>query len=145
MPGPEPIRRDPNFRPNHGRSITVAGIIDSELTSRLLPEIVKLQFESREPITVYIDSHGGNPEYAKLLLDALRASDQDRSEPCRLITVALGEASSAASDLLTAGDYALAYPYSNLLCHGTRHVVFESTALTKELATTFREADGRTG
>jgi ATP-dependent protease ClpP protease subunit len=137
MPELEPTRRDPKYRPNHDRSVTISGIIDEALVSRLLPEIVKLQASSREPITVYIDSPGGETEYAKLLLDALRASDQDRSEPCRLITVALGEASSAASDILMAGDYALVYPYSRILCHGTRHVISRPTALTRDIAASF--------
>ena len=114
MSGQEPIRRDPKYRPNHDRSITISGIIDDALTARLLPEIVKLLAASRDPITIYIDSPGGDTDCAKLLLNALRASDQDRSERCRLITVALGEASSAASDILTAGDYALAYPFSRI-------------------------------
>ena len=120
MSAHEPIRRDPKYRPNHDRSVTISGVIDDALVSRLLPEIVKLQASSRDSITVYIDSPGGDTECARLLLDALRASDQDRSEPCRLIIVALGEAYSAASDILMAGDYALAYPFTKILCHGTR-------------------------
>jgi ATP-dependent protease ClpP protease subunit len=131
----EPIRRDPQFRPNYDRSVTICGVIDDALAARLLPEIVKLQSISREPITVYIDSPGGDTECAKLLLDALRASDQDQSEPCRLITVALGEASSAASDMLTAGDYALAYPYSRILCHGTR--IKPTSSFTKAEAASY--------
>jgi ATP-dependent protease ClpP protease subunit len=123
-----PIRRDPKYRPDHNRSITISGVIDDALVARLLPQIIKLQSESREPITLYIDSRGGNPALAKLLLDALRARDQDASKLCRLITVALGEASSAACDM-TAGDYALAFPYSRILCHGTRYLIDEPTAL----------------
>lgn len=129
MSGQEPIRRDPKYRPNYNRSVTISGVIDGELVARLLPEIVRLQSISRDAITVYIDSPGGDTECARMLLDALRASDQDRSEPCRLITVALGEASSAASDILMAGDYALAYPYSGILCHGTR--IRPQSAFTK--------------
>lgn len=104
MPEQEPIRRDPKYRPNYRRSIAISGIIDDAQVSRLLPEIVKLQAASRDPITVYIDSPGGDTECAKLLLEALRAGDQDGAPPCRLITVALGQACSAASDLLMAGD-----------------------------------------
>jgi ATP-dependent protease ClpP protease subunit len=131
----EPIRRDPKYRPNHNRSVTISGVIDNTLVSRLLPEIVRLQSVSRDPITVYIESPGGDTECARLLLEALRASNQDRSEPCRLITVALGEASSAASDILMAGDYALAYPYSNILCHGTR--IRPSSSFTKDQAASY--------
>jgi ATP-dependent protease ClpP protease subunit len=133
----EPARRDPKYRPNHNRSVTISGVIDDALVARLLPEIVQLQSVSREPITVYINSPGGDTECAKLLLESLRASDQDRSEPCRLITVALGEVSSAASDILMAGDYALAYPYSKILCHGTRHIISRPTALTRDVAASF--------
>ena len=139
----EPIRRDPQFRPNYDRSVTICGVIDDALAARLLPEIVKLQSISREPITVYIDSPGGDTECAKLLLDALRASDQDQSEPCRLITVALGEASSAASDMLMAGDYALAYPYSRILCHGTR--IITAYGFHEGRCCEFRKIYGRAG
>ncbi len=137
MPEQAPIRRDPNYRPNHDRSITISGVIDDALVSRLLPEIVKLQSVSRDPITVYIDSPDGDTEDAKTLLEALRSGDQDQSEPCRLITVALGKASSAASDILMSGDYALAYPYTKVLCHGTRHLISRPTALTKDVAANF--------
>jgi ATP-dependent protease ClpP protease subunit len=130
-----PVRRDPKYRPNYDRSVTISGIIDDALVAHLLPEIVRLQSVSRDPITVYINSPGGDTECAKLLLDALRASDQDQSGPCRLITVALGEASSAASDILMAGDYALAYPYSRILCHGTR--IKPQSAFTKAQAASY--------
>jgi ATP-dependent protease ClpP protease subunit len=137
MSAQEPIRRDLKYRPSCERSIAISGVIDDALVARLLPEIVKLQSDSRDPITIYIESSGGDTECAKLLLDALRASDQDQSEPCRLITVALGEASSAASDILMAGDYALAYPYTKVLCHGTRHIISRPTAFTKDVAASF--------
>ena len=135
MTEPGPIRRDPKYRPNHHRSITISGVIDNILVSRLLPEIVKLQAISRDTITVYIDSPGGDTECARLILEALRAGDQDRGVPCRLITVALGEASSAASDILTSGDYTLAYAYSRILCHGTR--IRPLSSFTKDQAATY--------
>ncbi|MGH9599972.1 MAG: ATP-dependent Clp protease proteolytic subunit [Terracidiphilus sp.] len=135
MSGQEPIRRDPKYRSNHDRSITISGVIDDALVSRLIPEIVRLQSTSRDPITAYIDSPGGDTDCARLLLDALRASDQDRAEPCRLITVALGQASSAASDILMAGDYALAFPYAKILCHGTR--IEPPSSFTKDQAATY--------
>ena len=48
----------------------------------------------------------------------LNSKDQDGGDSCRLITVATGTAASAASDLLMAGDYALAYPHALIMCHG---------------------------
>lgn len=63
----------------------------------------------------------------------LTTSDQDFSARCRLITVVTGFAASAASDLLMAGDYALAYPHSMILCHGVRQLN-SGDALTHERA-----------
>jgi hypothetical protein len=52
-----------------------------------------------------------------------------------LITVVLGEASSAAADILMAGDYAIVYPYSRILCHGIR--IRPQSAFTKDQAATY--------
>lgn len=54
------------------------------------------------------------------LLSILAASDQHFSPPCRIITVATTKASSSAADLLSSGDYAIAYPGANILYHGVR-------------------------
>ena len=43
------------------------------------------------------------------LLLLLRLSNQDSSGPCRIITAVTSRAASAAADLLSSGDYALAY------------------------------------
>jgi ATP-dependent protease ClpP protease subunit len=79
-----------------------------------------LQAESRDPITVYIDSEGGSIHYADRLVDLLRAPGQDGEAPCRLIAVATALAASAAANLLSSADYAIAYPETNILYHGTR-------------------------
>lgn len=50
----------------------------------------------------------------------LRARDIDGNGPCALITVVTGKAMSAAADLLSAGDYAFAYPGAIVHCHGVR-------------------------
>jgi ATP-dependent protease ClpP protease subunit len=98
----------------------VQGGIDQNLVYRLTPQIVALQSRSRDPITIYIDSPGGLVTYMESLLDLLRASNQQNEPPCRLITVAISQAASAAADLLAAGNYALAYPHSTILYHGVR-------------------------
>ena len=109
-----------NFRANPNRCIWVQGRIDQQLIDRLSPQIAKLQDESREPITVYIDSPGGSTLHAEVLLRLLLATNQDGAEPCRLITVATSRASSAAADLLCSGAYAIAYPGSSVFFHGVR-------------------------
>lgn len=95
-------------------------MIDQALVDRVTPRILELQAESREPITVYIDSFGGSTESAATIRRLLSASDQDSSAPCRTITVVTGWAASAAADLLFAGDYALVFPEAQILYHGVR-------------------------
>jgi ATP-dependent protease ClpP protease subunit len=109
-----------NFRPNPARAIHVQGFIDQDLFQRLAPEILLLQNQSRDPITIYIDSPGGSAYFMLSLLKLLKAKGQDYEEPCDLITVVTRQAASAAADLLSAGNYALAFPDSRVLYHGGR-------------------------
>jgi ATP-dependent protease ClpP protease subunit len=123
--GKSPVSPKPNpaFRANPNRAIFIQRIIDQQLVDRLLPEIIRLQSQSREPITVYIDSRGGSTASAEILLRLLGASDQDGSKPCRLITVATSIAASAAADILCSGDYACAYRRSVIVHHGTSRLM----------------------
>jgi hypothetical protein len=50
----------------------------------------------------------------------LNVGDQDGSAPCVIITVVTTRAASAAADLLSSGDWAVAYPHSAVLYHGSR-------------------------
>jgi hypothetical protein len=111
---------DPSYRPNPDRAIYVHGLIDQQLVDRVTPRIVLLQSRSREPITVYIDSRGGAVTHTEILRRLLNAPNQDGVGPCRIITVVTSRAASSAADLLSAGDYALAYPESTVLYHGVR-------------------------
>jgi hypothetical protein len=109
------------FRPNPLRAVQVDGVLDDQMLSRLTPEIIKLQYADRSPITVYIlDSPGGQVEIMQGILRALRMTDQDAGPPCHIITVVTAKAQSAAADLLSAGDYCIAYPNSTILYHGVR-------------------------
>jgi ATP-dependent protease ClpP protease subunit len=111
---------DPNFRPNPDRAIYVQGTIDQVTVDRLTPEIMRLTAGDRGPISVYIDSPGGNVASAELILKLLQATNQENDPPCWLITVVTSRAASAAADLLSSGNYAIAYPDSTLLYHGVR-------------------------
>jgi ATP-dependent protease ClpP protease subunit len=112
------IYPDPKYRADPNRAVYVHGPIENELVHRLTPEILRLQHESRSPITVYIDSPGGSIASLQSLWDILTASDPDLAPPCRIITVVTSRAASAAADLLVWGDYAIAYPESRILYHG---------------------------
>jgi ATP-dependent protease ClpP protease subunit len=90
------------------------------LISKLVPEIMRLRAEPSTPICLYIDSLGGSVAYAQKLLSMIKAKTQEEESPW-VITVAVGFAGSAAADLLSLGDYALAYPNSLIHYHGTSH------------------------
>ena len=124
---------DPNFRQNPERAVWVQGIIDQKLVERLLPQIVKLTSQSREPITVFIDSNGGSVAAAEQILRLLKSTNQNGEAPCTVITVAVSKAASAAADLLSSGDYSIAYQDTTLLYHGVR--VPMTNPVTAEFAT----------
>lgn len=122
-----------DYRVNPRRALYVTGIIDENLLASLTPDILRLQQESRKPITVFIDSPGGKVGAMETILRLLKLSDQDSSPSCRLITAVTSRAASAAADLLSSGDYALAYPTSTLLFHGTRNTADTLPPLTAEM------------
>lgn len=110
---------DPGFRENPERAIFIDSPIDGQLTRDLTSRIVRLRGASSQPITVYLDSPGGFTHYAHNLLQLLKSPNQD-GKRCKVITVALSHADSAAADLLCQGDYAMAYPHASIHFHGTR-------------------------
>jgi len=115
------IKPDQNYRPHPSRAVYIDGVLDDQLLSRVTPQILKLQSQSRNPITLYIlNSPGGNVGIMQDILRLAQMPDQDATNPCRLITVVTTKAQSAAADLLSSGDYAIALPGSTLLYHGVR-------------------------
>jgi hypothetical protein len=74
---------------------------------------------------------------AESILRLLQSTNQDGAPACRLITVVTARAASAAADLLSSGDYAIAYPDSTILYHGARTSL--SDPLTVELASIITE------
>lgn len=81
------MTNDPaGYRENHKRAIYIAGEINKELLHKLAPQINELRCTSCEPITVYIDSVGGDIEVAERLRGLLTAPTPE-GESCRLVTV----------------------------------------------------------
>lgn len=132
-----------DFRPNPDRGVFLNDLVGPEMLRKLVPEILALKAANSEPITLYIDSFGGNTFYARSLRELLRSPDQDGSvRP--LITVVTGFAASSAADLLAAGNYSLAYQHARIICHGNRQEDREITqerawSLAKSLATSNEE------
>lgn len=119
-----------NFREDSSRAVFVTGEIDEAQVHRLTPDICRLRGLGCDPITVYINSRGGQTFHAEHIRALLKAPTQDGAV-CRLITVATNRADSAAADLLALGDYAIAYPRATIHCHGTR---MSADQITKERA-----------
>jgi ATP-dependent protease ClpP protease subunit len=137
---------DKNYRFDPNRAIYVNGALDQALLDRLTPSIMRLTSESREPISVFIDSPGGFPQVGDALLRLLRSRGQENLDPCRLITVVTSMAASAAADLLAAGDYSIALAGSRVYFHGNRHtnpkeITFEAASgLVQNLRTSNQRA-----
>jgi ATP-dependent protease ClpP protease subunit len=111
---------DPGVTPNPDRAIWVKGQLNEALLDRLRSAILVLTARNREPITLFVNSSGGQPEVAEGILSLLRRTTQDDARASRIITVAAPKAVSAAANLLSAGDFAIAHPNSTLLYHGGR-------------------------
>jgi len=129
---------DADFNPDPARAVWIEGELNQELLDRVQPEILALTTESDEPITVFINSCGGNTSVRHQILALLSS--------CRIITVARQKAESAAADLLSAGDWAIAQPDSLLLYHGGRIPNYQP--LTAEWATlvsgVLKDSNGKT-
>src|ERR1700744_1629942 len=108
-----------NYRENPNRAVYVTGKIDQDLVDKITPRINELRLESADPITVYIDSVGGQILLAETIRQHIIAPNPD-GKRCRLITVVTSRAASAAADFFALGDYAIIYPYGDLVYHGSR-------------------------
>jgi ATP-dependent protease ClpP protease subunit len=113
MPSP-----NANYRENPKRAVYLTGRIDQGLVDKITPVINELRHENTEPITAYIDSPGGSIVLAETIRHQIRTPNPD-GKKCRLITVVISRAGSAAADLLALGDYAIAYPYGDMIYHGS--------------------------
>lgn len=107
------------FRENPKRAIYISEEINLELLKKLTPQINLLRLECNDPITVYLDSFGGDTTVSEMLVRLLKTPNQDGKQ-CSIITVATNYVASAAADILIAGDYSIAYPHAIIHYHGTR-------------------------
>lgn len=111
---------DPNFRADINRSISVFGELTDELVSKLAPEILHLRSLGDAPITIFINSNGGSVRCVEYIRDLLFSGTANAKRP-RIITVAIGNAGSAAATLLALGDYAISYSKASIYFHGVRY------------------------
>lgn len=120
-------------RENADRGVFVTSEITFDTYATLAPQITRLRLKSQHPICFFIHSPGGDPDAAELLLRLARVPHQSGGR-CQVTTVNVGFAASAAADLLSAGDYAIAYGDSIIHVHGVRTKHSELTVeLTREV------------
>jgi ATP-dependent protease ClpP protease subunit len=108
------------------RSVFLPSEITEQTYGQLAPRIIELRNNSSEAICLYIHCYGGIASEAEQIMRLIRAPKQDGSK-CGVTTVCIGVAASAAADLLSAGDYAIAYNDSIIHVHGTRGTEKEIT------------------
>jgi hypothetical protein len=130
------ITPDANSREDFSNGVVLDGVIDASLVSRITPTILELRSRKAPRITVYINSDGGNLAEAEAIFNLLRFQGVDQYSPW-IITVAVGNAKSAAANLLAQGDYSIAYPNASIHFHGVRFS--EVPTLTMEDAAYYSE------
>ena len=79
------------------RRIFITGTIDAELASNFISQLIYLEGESDEPVTVYINSPGGEVNAGLMIYDAVRNSSLEINMICT------GIAASMAAVILAGG------------------------------------------
>jgi len=97
----------------NNRELWLNGNIDEKIISIACPALLKLDTENNQPITIYINSHGGKKYEGCVLYDFI----ENLKSPIH--TIAVAKAMSAAFTIFMAGDKRMIYKSSVLLAHTT--------------------------
>ena len=108
------------------REIYLSGEITDELADDMTRQVRYLAGQNHDPITVYINSPGGNVSAGLAIYDVLMSCG------CTIHTVVAGEASSMAAVILMAGETRHIYRHGMIFIHDPREISY--TAVTPELA-----------
>jgi ATP-dependent Clp endopeptidase proteolytic subunit ClpP len=93
------------------RTILFNGDVKDNIIERIVLPLTTLSQKSIKPIKLLINSPGGQVPEGQAVVDAIISSR------CQIITVAFGQAMSAAFDIYLAGDYRVCYPNTQLMMH----------------------------
>jgi len=94
------------------RIILLNGEIKENIIERIVFPLIQLsKANPRKPITLVINSEGGNHEDAQAVVDTIMYSKT------HITTLVLGKAMSAAFDIFLAGDHRIVHANSLLMCH----------------------------
>ena len=95
------------------RRIFIQGEINEETANNFVQQIMYLESEGNEPISVYINSNGGSVSDGLLIYDAMQASK------CKINTICTGMAASMGAVILCGGSKGHRYilPHSKVMIH----------------------------
>lgn len=127
LPDGEIITRDISSRLLEDRIIFLCGELELDLGNSIIAQLLYLAGVSEDPISIYINSIGGD------IIDALALYDTIRFIKPVIRTICIGQACSAAALLLAAGTkgYRSALPSSRVLLHQIQGAVSGSTSEMK--------------
>lgn len=93
------------------RVILYNDVVNKSVIERVVLPLTALANKSNAPIKLLINSPGGSVEDGQMVVDAIISS------PAPVVTIALGQAMSAAFDIFLAGDKRIVYPNTILMMH----------------------------
>lgn len=95
------------------RKVFLTGDIDSDMANSFLSQLLYLESESSEPVTIYINSHGGEVNAGLMIYDAIQGSKLEINMICT------GIAASMAAILLAGGQKGKRYilKHSKVMIH----------------------------
>jgi len=93
------------------RVILYNDVVNKSIIERVVLPLTSLANKNNTPIKLLINSPGGSVEDGQMVVDAIISS------PAPVITIALGQAMSAAFDIFLAGDKRIVYPNTILMMH----------------------------
>jgi len=117
---------------NWKRAIHISKPINDALLKELTPIILQMKQDSSDPITVGIDSPGGNVSAMESLLSLLKSPNQD-GKSVSIYTAVTNRAYSAAASFLAFGDYSVCFPHSDILYHDVRYSDIDDVTSSKAL------------
>ena len=95
------------------RNVFLQGTIDSDMANQFLSQLLYLEQESEEPVTIYINSPGGEVNAGLVIYDAIQGSNLEINMMCT------GMAASMAAILLAGGQKGNRYilEHSKVMIH----------------------------
>ena len=95
------------------RNVFLQGTIDSDMANQFLSQLLYLEQESEEPVTIYINSPGGEVNAGLVIYDAIQGSNLEINMICT------GMAASMAAILLAGGQKGKRYilEHSKVMIH----------------------------